>query len=48
MKFFRTLMMLASLSVALSAGNVVLTTDPLTGLPIDPKSDPVWILETRL
>ena len=40
MKFFRTLMMLASLSVALSAGNVVLTTDPLTGLPIDPKSDP--------
>ena len=33
-------MMLASLSVALSAGNVVLTTDPLTGLPIDPKSDP--------
>ena len=40
MKFFRTLMMLASLSVALSAGNAVLTTDPLTGLPIDPKSDP--------
>jgi hypothetical protein len=40
MKFFRTLMMLASLSVALSAGNVTLTTDPLTGLPIDPKSDP--------
>ena len=39
MKFFRTLMMLASLSVVLSAGNVVLTTDPLTGLPIDPKSD---------
>ena len=39
MKFFRTLMMLASLSVALSAGTTVLTTDPLTGLPIDPKSD---------
>jgi hypothetical protein len=41
MKFFRILlMMLASLSVALSAGNVMLTNDPLTGLPIDPKSDP--------
>jgi len=39
MKFFRTLMMLASLSVVLSAGNTILTTDPLTGLPIDPKSD---------
>ena len=36
MKFFLALMMLASLSVALSAGNVILTTDPLTGLPIDP------------
>jgi hypothetical protein len=40
MRFLRTLMMLASLSIVLSAGNVVLTTDPLTGLPIDPKSDP--------
>lgn len=38
-RFFRTLMMLASLSVALSAGTTILTTDPLTGLPIDPKSD---------
>jgi hypothetical protein len=45
MKLFRTLMMLASLSIALSAGNVVLTTDPLTGLPIDPKSDPGMNLE---
>jgi hypothetical protein len=40
MKLFRTLMMFASLSVMLSAGNVTLTTDPLTGLPIDPKSNP--------
>ena len=34
-------MMLVSLGVMLSAGNATLTTDPLTGLPIDPKSTPV-------
>jgi hypothetical protein len=39
MKLFRTVTMIASLGVALSAGNVTLTTDALTGLPIDPKSD---------
>lgn len=39
MKFSRTLMMLVSLGGMLSAGNAILTTDPLTGLPIDPKSD---------
>ena len=39
MKLFRTLMMLASLGFALLAGAATLTTDPLTGLPLDPATD---------
>ncbi len=40
MNLFRTVVTIGGLCVVLSAGNVTLTTDPLTGLPIDPKSDP--------
>ncbi len=39
MKPLRTVMTILSLGLALSAGNVLLTTDALTGLPIDPASD---------
>ena len=39
MKLFRTLTMMIGLGFALSAGAATLTTDPLTGLPLDPATD---------
>jgi hypothetical protein len=35
MKLFRALTVIFSLGFALSAGGATLTTDPLTGLPLD-------------
>ena len=39
MKLFRTLTMMIGLGFALFAGAATLTTDPLTGLPLDPATD---------
>jgi len=39
MKLFRALTMMIGLGFALSAGAATLTTDPLTGLPLDPATD---------
>jgi hypothetical protein len=39
MKLFRALTVIFSLGFALSAGGATLTTDPLTGLPLDPATD---------
>ena len=39
MKLFRTLAIMISMAFALSAGAATLTTDPLTGLPVDPATD---------
>jgi hypothetical protein len=39
MNLVRTLPVILSLSFALSAGAATLTTDPLTGLPLDPATD---------
>ena len=39
MRFFRRLTLMFGLGFALSAGAANLTTDPLTGLPLDPATD---------
>jgi hypothetical protein len=39
MKLFRALTMMIGLGFALFAGAATLTTDPLTGLPLDPATD---------
>jgi hypothetical protein len=39
MKFLNTFLVMLGLGFALSAGAATLTTDPLTGLPLDPATD---------